>query len=94
FAHAIGAVNPAREERLDEIVAYIEEREENTNRDVIPQPVWDAHVRPAMQAAGVTQRALYAGIGTAYGGTTIMNQNLSRERAARVAQAAESAELQ
>ena len=94
FAHAIGAVNPARQERLDEIVAYIEEREENTNRDVIPQPVWDAHVRPAMQAAGVTQRALYAGIGTAYGGTTIMNQNLSRERAARVAQAAESAELQ
>jgi len=35
-----------------------------------------------------------SGIGTAYGGTTIMNQNLSRERAARVAQAAESAELQ
>jgi len=34
------------------------------------------------------------GIGTAYGGMTIMNQNLSRERAARVAQVAESAELQ
>ena len=61
---------------------------------MIPQPVWDAHVRPAMQAAGVTQRALYAGIGTAYGGMTIMNQNLSRGRAARVAQVAESAELQ
>ncbi len=93
FAQSIGAVNPARQERLDEIVAYSEGREENTNRDVIPQPVWDAHIRPAMQASGVTQRALYAGIGTAYGGTTIMNQNLSRERAARVAQAAESTAL-
>ena len=93
FAQRIGAVNPARQQRLDEIVAYIVEREENTNRDVIPQPVWNTLVRPAMQAAGVTQRALYAGIGTAYGGMTILNQNLSRERASRVALAARSETL-
>ena len=94
FATHIGAVNPARQERMDEILAYIENRAANTNRDVIPQPAWDLFVRPAMEVAGVSQRALYAGIGTAYGGTTIMKQNMSRERAARVAQAAKSAELQ
>jgi replicative DNA helicase len=94
FAERVGAAEPARLQRLHEIVAHIENREENTNRDVIPQPVWDLHVRPSMQAAGVTHRALYAGIGASYGGMTILNQNLSRDRAARVARVAESTELQ
>jgi replicative DNA helicase len=94
FAERIGAVNSARRERLTEIVCYLENREENTNRDVIPQSVWDLHVRPAMQAAGVTHRALYAEVGAAYSGMAMLKQNLSRERAERVAQAARSSELQ
>jgi replicative DNA helicase len=94
FAERIGAVNSVRRERLTEIVCYLEGREENTNRDVIPQPVWNLHVRPAMKAAGISHRELYSAIGTAYGGTTILKQNMSRERATRVARATESLELQ
>lgn len=94
FAEQVGAANQARRERLGEIMAYLEGREENTNRDVIPQSVWNLHVRPAMQAAGVSHRELYAGIGTAYGGMAILKQNLSRERASRVAIATDSTELQ
>jgi replicative DNA helicase len=44
--------------------------------------------------ASVSHRALYAEVGTAYAGSTMLKQNLSRERAERVAQAAHSAELQ
>lgn len=94
FAERIGTVNSARQERLNEIVCYLKSREENTNRDVIPQPVWDLLVRPAMQAAGVSHRMLYAEVGTAYSGMTMLRQNLSRERAGRVAKAARSSELQ
>ena len=94
FSEQIGATTPERQERLNEIVYYLEAREGNTNRDVIPQQVWDPYVKPDMRAAAVTHRELYAGIGTAYGGMAILKQNLSRERAGRVASAAQSPTLQ
>ncbi|HEY4563570.1 MAG TPA: DnaB-like helicase C-terminal domain-containing protein, partial [Thermoanaerobaculia bacterium] len=67
---------------------YLAARPANTNRDVIPREVWDLHVRPAMQRNGITHRRLHAEIETAYAGLTIFKQNLSRERALRVALAA------
>ncbi len=94
FADRIGATTADRDERLGEIVRYMDGREANTNRDVIPQAVWDLHVRPAMLETGISHRSLYAEIGTAYGGMTLLKQNMSRERAARVAEATHSAELQ
>ena len=94
FAHRIGATTAAREAHLQEIVCFLDGREGNTNRDVIPQAVWDLHVQPAMREAAVSHRTLYAKIGTAYGGMTLLKQNLSRERDMRVAQATHSAELQ
>ena len=94
FAERIGATTPARDDHLREIICYLDGREGNTNRDVIPQAVWDLHVRPAMREASVSHRALHAEIGTAYSGMTLLKQNLSRERAMRVAQATHSAELQ
>jgi replicative DNA helicase len=50
-------------------------------------------VRSAQAEAGVSQRLLYARIGNAYGGTTLFKQNLSRERALRVAAAVGSEAL-
>lgn len=94
FAKVIGAVTERRVEALAEITVHMAGRESNTNRDVIPQAVWDLHVRPAMATAQVSHRKLYESIGTAYSGMTIFRQNLSRERAARVAEAVQSAPLQ
>jgi replicative DNA helicase len=46
-----------------------------------------------MQAAGITNRQMQAGLGNAYCGTGLYKQNLSRERAARLAQVVQCDEL-
>ncbi|HEY4572399.1 MAG TPA: replicative DNA helicase [Thermoanaerobaculia bacterium] len=88
FADAVGTVGAYKTSCMEEALAYLAARPENTNRDVIPREVWDLHVRPAMQRNGITHRRLHAEIETAYAGLTIFKQNLSRERALRVALAA------
>jgi replicative DNA helicase len=88
FADAVGTVGAYKTSCMEEALAYLAARPENTNRDVIPREVWDLHVRPAMQRNGITHRRLHAEIETAYAGLTIFKQNLSRERAMRVALAA------
>ncbi|HSS78410.1 MAG TPA: replicative DNA helicase [Thermoanaerobaculia bacterium] len=88
FAKTVGAVGAYKTASLEEALAYVAGRPENTNRDVIPRDVWDLHVRPAMRENGITHRRLHSEIRTAYAGMTIFKQNLSRERALRVALAA------
>lgn len=65
----------------------------NTNRDVIPREVWRLLAVPAMQVAGITARNMQAALGNAYCGTGLYKQNLSRERAARLAQAVQCQQL-
>jgi replicative DNA helicase len=48
---------------------------------------------PAIQAAGLTTRQMQAALGKAYCGTGLYKQNLSRDRAARLAQVVESDRL-
>jgi replicative DNA helicase len=88
FAEAVGTVGAYKTSCLEEALAYLASRPENTNRDVIPREVWDLHVRPAMRRNGVTHRQLHAEIEIAYAGLTIFKHNLSRQRAMRVALAA------
>ena len=88
FADTVGTVGAYKASCMEEALAYLASRPENTNRDVIPREVWDLHVRPAMQRNGITHRRLHAEIETAYAGLTIFKQNLSRERALRIALAA------
>jgi replicative DNA helicase len=76
------------------IVEYLSSREARTNRDVIPSAIWRLEAVPAMKVAGVTSRAMQAGIGMSYMGYGIYGQNLSRERARRVAAAVHSVELE
>jgi replicative DNA helicase len=85
-----------REKRLHKafIVEYLSGKEANTNRDVIPSTVWQLNALPAMQAAGMTTRQMQTGLGNAYSGTSIYQQNLSRERAKRLAVAVGSRELE
>jgi replicative DNA helicase len=93
FATAVGAVGQRRLVTLAAVLDQIGDRTAVTNRDVIPRSVWASLVQPAMAAGGVTARALQAGIGTAYCGSTLYKSNLGRERAERVAALIGSEEL-
>jgi replicative DNA helicase len=85
-----------REKRLHKgfIVEHLSGREAKTNRDVIPSAVWRLNARPAMEVAGMSTREMQAGLGNAYCGTAIYQQNISRERAKRVAAVVDSKELE
>jgi replicative DNA helicase len=95
FLEVIGAIGERRRETGDAIrrVLTVGGRVANTNRDVVPREVWHSLVKPAMSAAGVTSRGLQAAISTSYCGSTLYRSNLSRKRAARVAESVESNEL-
>ncbi len=94
FARQVGAVGHRRAQALAAIERHLGLVKANTNRDVIPADVWRTCVRPAMSASGVSHRALHEQLGMAYSGMTIFRQNMSRERAARVASVVQSSELQ
>src|SRR5262249_43968900 len=84
------AIGAYKNESLDEIKTFMVTSTANTNRDVIPNSIWREYVFPAMQEQGITTRQMKAGIQTAYCGSRIYNQNVSRGRAARVAKAVNS----
>lgn len=90
FAKQLGAVGAYKQASLAEIQTYLEARPANTNRDVIPQPIWQHYVRPAMRRTGITHRQLHDALGMSYSGRTIFKQNVSRDRASRVAEAVQS----
>jgi replicative DNA helicase len=94
FLTIVGVLGQNKTVHKAAIVEYLCTRGRNTNRDVIPAAAWRTHVVPAMTAAGMTGRAMQVGIGMAYAGTGLYNQNMSRERARRVAQAVSSDELE
>lgn len=93
FAARIGAIGTYQQGRLAELSDFLKKRPANTNRDVIPCHIWRLHVVPAIQAQGITTRQMQAAIGNAYCGTAIYKQNISRERAERVAEAIHSEDL-
>ncbi|MDO8755087.1 MAG: replicative DNA helicase, partial [Anaerolineales bacterium] len=93
FIQKVGAVGEYKQGRLAEIQEYLSAYKANTNRDVIPNNVWRLHVVPAMQEIGMTTRQMQAAIETHYCGTGLYKQNVSRERAARVANVVQSNEL-
>lgn len=86
FCRSVGAVGEYKIASIKDVIAFIDSKKENTNRDVIPSDVWNIHVKPAMQQHGITHRELHRRMDMAYAGMTMFKQNLSRERAARVAE--------
>jgi replicative DNA helicase len=90
FADSIGAVGNCRQRNLQRVTEYTDTHLANTNRDVIPAIVWRSYAVPAMQDKGITTRQMQASLGNAYCGTTIYRQNISRERASRLANALQS----
>lgn len=85
FAERIGAVGAYKTESLQASVAWVSTRQANTNRDVIPQMVWRQKVVPAMKRRGMSMRAMQAGIGTSFCGSTLYKTGVSRQRLLRVA---------
>ena len=94
FTRNIGAIGAYKQGRLQEVQEYLEQREANTNRDVIPNNVWRMYVVPAMQEIGMTTRQMQATIEMQYCGTDLYKKNISRDRALRVANVVQSPELQ
>src|SRR6184192_3669283 len=94
FLEVVGVVGQSKTTHKAAILEYLGAKRENTNRDVIPAVVWQMHAIPAMVAARVTTRAMYAGLETSYAGTGIYKQNLSRERARKLAEVVHSDELE
>lgn len=93
FAEYVGAVGKYKSASLAAIKTVLSETTANTNRDVIPHQLWRSLVVPAMQASQLTTRQMMAGLKTAYCGTRLYKQNVSRERAARIAAVVQSAAI-
>jgi replicative DNA helicase len=93
FITQVGALSQKKLVHQIAIVDYLSQRSANTNRDVVPREVWKLLAVPAMQAVGITSRQMQAGLGNAYCGTSLYKQNLSRERATRLAQVVQCDEL-
>jgi replicative DNA helicase len=90
FVQLIGAVGDCKNGSLASVEEYLNTHPANTNRDVIPREVWRMYVVPAMQEIRMTSRQMQAELGNAYCGTGLYKQNLSRERATRLAQVVQS----
>ena len=93
FIHSIGTVGHYKTQHLQCIKDYLTNRPANTNRDIIPSDVWRIYAVPAMQKQGLTTRQLHTQLGNAYCGTGLYKQNISRERAARLAKVVESDDI-
>ncbi|MCW1967837.1 MAG: replicative DNA helicase [Anaerolineae bacterium] len=94
FCKKIGAVGQYKTESLSAIEHFIATKTENTNRDVIPSEIWERIVVPTMRNRHISHRQLHERLNMAYSGMTIFKQNVSRDRASRVANAIDSQELQ
>jgi len=93
FLNVVDTVGAYKTKHLLAIKQYLAHRSENTNRDVIPRDVWRMYAVPAMQAQGLTTRQMQAELGNRYCGTALYKQNLSRDRAARLAGVVNSPEI-
>ncbi len=93
FLHLVGGLGQNKTMHHSTIVEHLSLRTANTNRDIVPHEVWRLLAVPAMQAAGLAGRKMQASLGNAYCGTSLYKQNLSRERALRLAQVVTSTQL-
>lgn len=93
FVHKIGAIGIYKKDSLNEIKEFIEHKISNTNRDVIPKDIWQLFVKPEMKLNKITHRQLHSELEMSYSGMSIFKQNVSRNRALKVANILGSKEL-
>jgi len=93
FFDQIGALGRKKAMHQKAIADYLNQRPAKTNRDVLPYETWQLFALPAMQTAGMTGSKIRAALGWVHRGGRLYEQNLSRERAIRVAKIVNSERL-
>lgn len=95
FLELVGPLGEYRKERRDEVLEHFRNapRPARSSGDMIPHHIWTRYAIPAMKRNRITSRAIQARLGNHYCGTKIYGQNLSRERAARLARATGAEEI-
>ncbi|RDI75911.1 DnaB: replicative DNA helicase [Gaiella occulta] len=93
FLSFVGATGERRGEARREILGKLAVAAGTTNRDTPPRATWKGLVVPATASAGVTARQLQERLGMRYCGSTLYKAGISRARAERVAEIADSSEL-
>jgi replicative DNA helicase len=90
FIQKIGAVGNYKQQALSLIADLMQVSKENTNRDILPNPLWVPLAQAAQATIGMSQRQFYSAINSAYAGHTVFKQNVSRNRALKIATAVQS----
>jgi replicative DNA helicase len=93
FFDQIGALGRKKAMHQRAIADYLNQRPAKTNRDVLPCEAWQLYALPAMHTAGMTGSKIRASLGWVHRGGRLYGQNLSRERAIRVAKIVNSERL-
>ncbi len=93
FIDLIGTVGEYKTQAIQEVSEYLKNRQANTNRDIIPHQVWRMYATPAMKDSQISQRQMQADLGISYCGTGLYKQNISRDRATKLANVVQSSEL-
>lgn len=93
FLTLVGSLGANKAKHHALIMDVLEAHVANTNKDSIPHTVWRDLAVPAMRANGITNRQMQIASGMSYCGTGLYKQNISRERAMRLAEAVLSEEI-
>ena len=95
FLERVGPLGSYGKQRRDQVLDRFPDakRPAPLGKDTIPHHIWKKYAVPAMQRNGITTRQMQANLGNAYCGTQLYRQNVSRERAARLARASGSEEI-
>lgn len=93
FVEIINAVGEYKKSSLEEVKKSVANTSSNSFMDVLPSTIWQQYVFPALQEQGRTSEQLMHSINTSSNASRIYSQNVSRERATRVAEAIGSSQL-
>ncbi|MGL6339675.1 MAG: LAGLIDADG family homing endonuclease, partial [Waterburya sp.] len=94
FIELVGTVGDYKTQELARINCYLNEHSGNTNRDIIPHDIWKMYAVPSMQQHKITSRQMQSLLGNSYCGTSLYKQNVSRERAGKLATVVNSRAIQ
>ena len=91
FAKLVGSVGNYKKQSLTEIVNYLKNKIANTNRDIVPSQVWNPIISGIVADNILIEKHFRSAVGFSF--NYIRNQNFSRERLLRIANALDSKEL-
>ncbi len=93
FIELVGTLGEYKTQELVKISHHFEQISTNTNRDIIPRDIWKIYAVPSMQQNKMTTRQMQFELGNKYSGTSLYKQNLSRERASKLATVVRSKDI-